>query len=238
MNNAEQLLLRLPPKPVRAMIEQFHAVRRRAAECEDQVIPVVTFHLRSGRNLCGSVLTISQDAAAHSDALLIEVTDETGRSTDKVAYLDPCEIEAITVHGAGLAMPALSFGAIESPLGAPAPTKLAIRRRSEELAKSLADAVGSPIPIEVDWEQIPAGGEPLRSLSFLIEDTAAAALDLVKEFGPQELAANVKCIQFAQADQASVTITDHHLAVVGDLSRGKPGRLSRVALAKAIAAAL
>lgn len=238
MGESDNILLRLPARGVRTMVEEFHRVRRRAAEGEDVRVPLATFHLRTGRDLAGWVVSLAEEGHGRGEALVLEVADVAGRPSGDLAYLDPNSIEALTVHNISAAIAVLSFGAIEAPPGTPAPSRIAVKRRLEELVKAFADSSGVALVFEVAWERIAPEGEPLRSLSFLIEDTVGALRDIVDDYGREELSRQVKRVRFEYADSATVQLLDAVLLVKAELEKGRQGRLDRHELKKAIAAVL
>jgi hypothetical protein len=175
MSDAVEALRRLTAQSIDAVVDELLALRRRAEAGESVPTPLVTMHLRSGRDVVGHLLARS-DAAMPGSAWLLHVPSsrEGAFSGDDVAYVPPDVVEAMTVHGAGQL--ALAVAAL-----APAPSRLELSRRAAELGRSLSERAHHGVAVEVDWEQLPTGDEALKALAHVLERTARALAQLAAE---------------------------------------------------------
>lgn len=94
MSSPQETVLALPAKTVPALLEQLQYLRQQAAGGKKVVMPLTTFHLRSGRDLTGWL--VQYDSRA--DALLIQLQDR--QPVFNLSYCSPREVEAITLMDA------------------------------------------------------------------------------------------------------------------------------------------
>jgi hypothetical protein len=236
VNEKQKALLKLPPKRVESILLELAAVRRRANEGEKIAVPLVTLHLSSGRDLAGWLIDVGDDR--HVPALVMQSPGSDSRSPRlDVTYLDRERVEAITVHDAADIAHVLSFGEIDGVPGAPAPTRLELARRVEELARSLAEAVGAPMTLEVAWEGISEQRDTMYSLNEVVEDTVGAIKKIAEDgFGRDELVKRVGRVRIENGDGPRVVREQDLLRIVAAFGTGRKGRLDRVSLIVAIGA--
>jgi hypothetical protein len=165
MRDAIEALGRLTAQSIDAVVDELLALRRRGNAGEGVPTPMVTLHLRSGRDVVGYLLARS-NAGAPGEAWLVHVPG-AGRGGDDVAYVPPSAVEALTVHGARQL--ALAVAAL-----APVPTRLELSRRAAELGRSLSERAHHGVAVEVDWERLPSGDASLKTLATALERTGRA----------------------------------------------------------------
>jgi hypothetical protein len=167
MRDAIEALGRLTAQSIDAVVDELLALRRRSESGEQVPTPLVTLHLRSGRDLVGYLMARS-NAGAPGEAWLVHVPGAARNAgDDDVAYVPPAAVEALTVHGAGRL--ALAVAAL-----APPPSRLELSRRAAELGRSLSERAHHGVAVEVDWERLPAGDEVLKALALALDRTGRA----------------------------------------------------------------
>ena len=219
----------LPAKTVRAMLAELVALRVRFKKGESVVVPLVTFHLRSGRDVTGYVL--DGDLESSQPSLLLQVPGDLRQPAMDVAYVDPSDVEAVTVLSADRAVKEISFGRVQVAPGEPTPGKLEINRRLPELSKEVSTAIGKPIALDVAWEGIPDLGTARKLLSDLIEDIGSVLKEIAAtEIGRDALGAKVKKVWIGDGPQPMVAQQSDTLVVTANFGRGLDGRLIRGAI--------
>ncbi len=130
-------LAKFPARSIETVLGQLMVLRRQANSGEQVQLPCTVFHLRSGRSMRGWLLDL--DTERNEQHMLIHTSDCTHPPKYDVSYVALRDVEAITIENAGVAAVALSFGAVPVAPGTPAPTRMALRRRAEEISASLTD---------------------------------------------------------------------------------------------------
>jgi hypothetical protein len=183
MSDAVEALRRVAAQSIEAVADELLALRRRADLGEGLPLPLVTLHLKSGRDLIGHLLARSVAGAGAGGTWLMHVPGANGASgrfaSDDAAYVPATAIEAVTVHGAGQL--ALAVAAL-----APVPSRLELSRRVAELGRSLSERAHHGVAVEVDWERLPAGDESMKVLAQTVERTSQALAAVVSEMAGRE----------------------------------------------------
>ena len=219
----------LPSKTVRALIGELISVRDRFKKGEPVTVPLVTFHLRSGRDVTGWILAGEMDGSQPS--LLVHVPGDLRSPGNDIAYLDPAGIEAVTVLDAERALQEISFGRVQVAPGSPTPGKLEIQRRLVALSGEVSQVAGTPIAMDVAWEGIPDTGTAKKMLLDLLEDIAAVLKEIsIGVDGRDALAKKVKKVWIGDGPTASVSHQSDTLVVTANFGLGLEGRLIRGAL--------
>lgn len=236
----QRLLDQLRARSVTTMLEELAATveRAKAGEGDTSRVPLTTFHLATGRDVRGWLLAL-EPASTKGRAVLVQIASSQGTRTHDVSYLDVSVLEALTVHNAADAIEVLSFGDVERPPSEPPPGKLALRRRTTELAHSLTTKAGRDIAFEVGWDTL-AGEDDIsmHSLQQLIEDTHHAVLDLIDEFGAADVFEKAAGVRIEEGQAAGVRLHDQRIVIGALLGKGRNGRLDREELVRQMQAVL
>lgn len=221
-------LLELEPRSVDRVLDDLVTLRRRAVEGQSVRVPLVTFHMKSGRDLSGWII---ERAPGSDGALLVHAAGPNPHHPhDDAIYLHPSSVEALTVHAAG----GLSM---EPPRTEPPPSRLALNRRSATVAEILSEKLGRPIAVAIKWEHVPEGGEPLWGISDMLEHAAAAISEIAADEMGRAALDEIATLELRAGDRPAVALTVGKLVVAGPLT-GPEHRLDRPALKQAIEAAL
>jgi hypothetical protein len=180
MSDAVEALRRLAAQSIEAAADELLALRRRADGGEEVPVPLVTLHLKSGRDLVGHLLARGGDGGG---SCLLHVPGANGASgrfaSDDAAYVPLAAIEALTVHSAGQL--ALAVAALT-----PVPSRVELSRRVAELGRSLSERAHHGVSVEVDWERLPAGEESMKALAQTVEAASRALAAVAAETAGRE----------------------------------------------------
>jgi hypothetical protein len=183
MSDAVEALRTLRPQSIEAAADELLALKRRADAGDEGPVPLVTLHLKSGRDLTGHLLARGATGSAAGGSWLLHVPGANGASgrfaSDDAAYVPAGAIEAMTVHGAGQL--ALVVAAL-----APVPSRLELSRRVAELGRALSERTHHGVAVEVDWERVPASEEMMKALAQTVELAARALAALAAEAAGRE----------------------------------------------------
>ncbi|MEW5850108.1 MAG: DUF4908 domain-containing protein [Myxococcota bacterium] len=228
MNERHEALLQLVAKSVDTVLQDLVDLRRRARKGEKVTVPLVTLHLRGGRDLTGWIVDAGEDPR-HGAALVFHIPGRDFRNPDDDAcYLPPAAVEAITVHGAG-------GHALALEQGRPAPSQLELDQRANELSRRVSRAAGRDVVFSVDWDATPDHGEPVKVMEDIMRMTAAVLEDLSAEpVGRQAVAAKVRAVRFGQGPNARVALDGETLMVIVPVNSTGEGRLSNLDLRRAV----
>jgi hypothetical protein len=195
-----KLIERLPAKPLDRLLFALQEVRRRRDSGEDVALPLLTFQMRSGRDVKGWLINVGRDE--DQGALLVQLEDADKRPSDDVAYLDLSSVSAIVVHQAERSADLISFGQIEGPVG-PAPSKLDLKRKLTAAGQPLSDRIKHPIVFDADWNTVPDSETALRRIAAAITDLSVVATGIAESSVGAEALQSVQKIVLAMGDQPS-----------------------------------
>jgi hypothetical protein len=158
--------LRLPVKPVNALITEIAELQDRVRSGESIVVPDVTLLLDSGHCIAGSILRVLPASEAAGEPLVLI------RSKMDATYLPIAAVRAVTVHYSAENLHLLSGGKIKVASGA-VPSRLDLERQVRSLCAQL-----NPITVTVAWDEMVATDEAFQSLEPLIQDLAEILLEI------------------------------------------------------------
>jgi hypothetical protein len=156
--------LRLPAKPVNALITEIAELQDRVRSGESIAPPDVTLLLDSGHRITGSILRVLPASEAAGEPLVLM------RCAMDATYLPIAAIRAVTVHYSAANLHLLSGGKIKVASGA-VPSRLDLERQVRSLSAQL-----NPVTVTVAWDEMVATDEAFQSLEPLIQDLAAILL--------------------------------------------------------------
>ena len=232
-----ELLGKLRARALRPLLEAL--CQAGGADPEGSGAPVLTLHLRSGRDLTGRPIHVAEERGSPGAVVLLRpVGGARGAPTGEVTYVELGAVEGVTVHDAAAAIGPLSGGELEPPPEGPVPTRLGLGRRCVAMSETLSRALSQPLVVEIDWTGISATPEALYSLGQLIGDAEAALSALIATYGASEIAPKLASLRFHQAMSAQVQRRGDALSVGADLDRGRGGRMDKDGLKGAMEGAL
>lgn len=211
------------------MIDQLKArepreIVNQLALLETDKRPVVTLHMRTGKAFQGVILDSGINKT--SRLLLIQLTDGF-KKTDNVTYLSVDQIDCVTVHNAKSALDVLSQGELQSAPSGPAPTKLGLSRRVNELSSGLSNELGSEISIEINWNTIPGSEQAMINLSSMVEDTCSTLKKLIMDYGASEIQkSGISRFRLSQSELPDAVKQDQVISITGRFDKGPAGRLT------------
>lgn len=213
------------PRALEALLRELAALEERREAGEPLIVPLVTLHLASGRELDGFVLALGDE---RQDRTVVLRRAPQGRSPPRdLAFVPRAAIEAVTVHDAEDA----GAASADAP---PAPTRLAVRRGAAALSSRLEPLLGRAVEVEA---QVPEEPEPLRLfdelLGWLPELIEALAKD---ELGRAALRAKVGRLTLSSGSEPGCRLSDGALELTAPLSQR--ARLSKPELKKRLEALL
>lgn len=232
MKERHEALLQLSAKSVASVLQDLVDLRRRARKGEKVTVPLVTLHLKSGRDLTGWIVDAGEDSR-HGENLVFHIPGRDFRNPDDDAcYLPPATIEAITVHGAG-------GHALALEQGRPAPSQIELNRRAEEMGRLVSTACGTDVHFAVDWDATPDHGEPLKAMEDIMRMVAGVLTDICAEpLGRQAVLSKVRAVRLGQGPTARVALDGETLAIVVPVGTTGEGRLSALDLRRAVESVL
>ena len=230
MNEREKALLELPVKAADELLSEMAVLRSRQKEGVAARIPLITLHLRNGRDMQGWVLKVGDAARGAGRQVLLQPQGEGRSSAWDATYIPLSSVDAVTVHD----IPGLD----EAPPGLPPPPgRLQLKRALAELAERLLKDLGKPVVCDIAWDAVPESGEPLRGIGEVIEHVRVITDDLLRdEMGKQSLKAKLGKIWFGIGSQPTVAIQGETLIVT--TTAVPAGRMTRTEIRAAIEKAL
>jgi len=228
-----KILSKLPVKRIQTILEVLMDLRRRFNNGEDVPTPLTTIYLKSGRSFSGWLLDMAKDRK--EQCLLFQIYYENRMAIDyDVVYFHPHSIDTIVIHNIPKMAHLFSFGKIAAPQK-PAPSKLELRRKSKEYARTVSGAIGVKIGYDADWKAMPRGEEVMRSLADLLSDVTGALVEIAKDkFSKEEIAKVLKKVFFGAAEEAEVSLEGDTLKIASILPSPPDKKLSRKDLREAI----
>jgi hypothetical protein len=158
--------LRLPAKPVNALITEIGELQDRVRAGESIVVPDVTLLLDSSHRITGSILRVLPASEAAGEPLVLI------RCEMDATYLPIAAIRAVTVHYSAENLHLLSDGKIKVASGA-VPSRLDLERQVRSLSAQL-----NPITVTVAWDEMVSTDEAFQSLEPLIKSLAEILLGI------------------------------------------------------------
>jgi hypothetical protein len=227
MDAIDRTLATLKSRAPLELLEELAYLRRRVADGERLVLPLVTLHLRAGRDATGVVREIVRDN--RGNWLVLHLASFDRAACEDVGFFNLDSVEALTVHD----LPALD----RVPAGLPdPPARLEVRRRLAELKSKASALAKTEVACDAAWEHF-EDGEPMRSLDEVIRQLAQALEALGKEaMGLEAIESSVKAISFDVGDHTGVELEGQTLKVA--VGKSPRARATEGDLKKAIEAAL
>ncbi len=206
MKPLDEALKELEARTVEELLARLAELPALRSQGEPVRLPRVTLHLRSGRDVHGSLLELRADSRGGAKTVVLHVPGP-GRPEPDVLFVRPESIEALTVHE----LPSLHL----PPPGPPPPTKLELRRKLAERQTALASALGTPLELRVDWEQLPPEPEALGALEVLSSRALGVLEELARELmGLEALRASVREVRLSVGSAAQVLREQQSLLLV------------------------
>jgi hypothetical protein len=191
------------------VLERLAQLRQRAFQAEPVPVPVITLHLRSGRDLTGRVLMLMPLKGGERTLLCEVLEGERPATAAAVVYVPVSAIEAIRVHEVGRVAQAAGLARPAPPL-----TRIEVDRSASELARAVTRAVGKPVAFEVDWKSLPDTSEARRTVLQAMQSTALALQTLAQEeVGKTALSARLRKVSFREARRAEAQLSGGSLTV-------------------------
>jgi hypothetical protein len=202
----------LEARSIEELLARLAELQPLMAKGEPVRLPRVTLHLRNGRELQGFILEQREEPRSGKLVVLHALSADARRSEPDAIFVRPESIEAITVHD----LPSLA----QPPRGGPPPpTKLELRRKLAENKAALAATLGTPLELEVDWEQLPAEPEALAALDALGARAFGVLEELTRELmGLEALRTHVRKVKLAVGSSAQVRREEQTLLLVTTMS--------------------
>ncbi len=191
------------------VLERLAQLRQRAFQAEPVPVPVITLHLRSGRDVTGRVLALTALKTGER-ALLCEVLEgERPATTIAAVYVPLSAIEAVRVHEVTRVAQAAGLARPMAPV-----TRLEVERSAIELSRGVSSAVGKPVAFEVDWKSLPDTPEARRTVLQAMQSAALALRTLAQEeVGKTALAGKLRKVSFTEARRAEAQLSGSTLTV-------------------------
>lgn len=216
-------LYRLPAKRLHSVLEELKSLRCRQDKGEEVVVPVITLHLKSGRDMTGVLIGMEEDR--HEQCILFHLYDSMRMSpTYSVVYLSPGSIEALTLNNIADIAHQFSFGKISRP----APTKLEMKRKLKGISDKFSEKCGKHIDFVIDWMTIPKSEESMSELDELVNDFFCVISDISDEAMAMEIITkSVQQIIFQNSKNDFVSLINDSLTVSTNMEAEPSGRLTR-----------
>lgn len=156
MISPENALRQIPARSVDTILGVLKTLRKRANAGEAIAIPCLHLRLRSGHQITGRLLDVTENKGEM--VVLLHESDCNDRSpATHAAYFSAHDIEVLTILDAGSLAHLISFGAVVFPPGTQAPTMLALRRRAEEIATEIGTSITLTLTPEEDSQRFRLG---------------------------------------------------------------------------------
>ena len=210
------------------LLQELAWLRQRVADGEQLLLPLVTLHLRSGRDAAGVVREIRRESRGSWIVLHQPGFDRPAR--DDVGFYSLDSVEAVTVHD----LPALDRPPPDLP---EPPGRLEVKRHMADLKGAVSGALGAPIACDAAWDTFP-DGEPMRALAEAIAQLRRILEELAGEaLGLEAIKQKVKAISFAPAAERTGAQMEAQTLKV-EVALTPRLRISQAELKKSVEAAL
>lgn len=211
MEPLEKALEELKARTIEELLSRLAELQPMRAKGEPVRLPKVTLHLRSGRELQGFLLEERSDHRGGKTVVLHAFSSDGRRTEPDAIFVRPEVIEAVTVHD----LPSLAQPPKNLP---PPPTRLELKRKLAERQAAVAAALGTPLELEVDWEQVQTP-EALSAIDALGTRAFAVLEELTRELlGLEALRTKVRKLRLATGTTAQVRLEQQTLQLTTTLS--------------------
>jgi len=236
--NPLELLGKLPAKSVPDLLALLARCYEQSDDPASPRLPLVTLHLRNGRDLSGRIVKLGTDSD-RGRTLLLQSATLDGRAPEAAAMYVPLDsVEAVSVRDPEQVADLLSDGALSTPASSvPAPSRLDIVRAADELSKTLAKDHGVTLKVELDATP-GMSGEALRSLSVLVRWAFTILTEIAGDALGKESLSAVANLRISNGETPSVQLKDRELKILAALAKGHKGRLSQTELKSRIQSVL
>lgn len=228
MSSRDEALLELNPRSVEAVLDDLVARRQRSRDHAGVRQPLVTLHLRNGRDMQGYVLGLKEERGQWN-LLLHAPGADLRQPEDDALYLNRASVEAVTVHN-------VSWLSSEPARSEPAPGRVQLQRLARDLGDAVGKLVDSSLATEIDFEGVP-DGEALWGLADVIKMTETSLLALAADDTGRAAVRAVKRLRFGAGSSPSVDKAAG-VIVVRTTLRGPESRMTESDLKAALAKAL
>ena len=208
-------LFKLPPKKIITILGELRDLRKRFDNGEDVVIPIISLHLKSGREYIGMLIDMEEEN--REQCIIFHLYDPGRKSpTYDVMYLNPRSIATLTLHNVAEIAHQFAFGSI--PL--PAPTKMEITRKAKDFGNRISEKTGVNIKFDFDWDTIKINDQSMSTLFRILRDCNSIILQLLDDETAREIiSGSVETILLVISDKTSASLEEGVLK----LSAGLPG---------------
>jgi hypothetical protein len=195
MDERQRAIYALEPKTIDRLLGELADLASRAKRGEELRLPVVTMHLRSGRDLFGHVLAVGRDSS-----VLFHSIGRDHRSLDYDAvHLASSSIEAVTRHDVQ------NVGRAPD-LSKDAPTKLELKRKGASLESTFGE-LGAKLSINFGDSELDE--DQRRSLADLIEELSRIFGELLgDELGKEAIAQKIERLELRLGSSAEVSLSE------------------------------
>lgn len=192
MDERKRALYALEPKTIDRLLGELADLATREKRGEELRLPVVTMHLRSGRDLFGHVLCVGRDGS-----VIFHSIGRDNRSLDYDAvHLASASIEAITRHDVQ------NIGRAPN-LSEDAPTKLELKRKGAALENNLAERGAK---LSINFGDADPDEDQRRSLADLIEELSRIFVELMSdELGKEAIGAQLDRLELRIGSASEVS---------------------------------
>jgi hypothetical protein len=190
----------LAPASVASVLESLSALSARVRAGLPIERPLVTLHLRSGRDLTGAVLAVA-DERLRGAQVLLHVAG-TSRAAEEVVFVAVAEVEALRLHDARALDAAPKAGDVPTPLEA--------KRRAAALGKSIGEIVGAAIEVELQGTA-DALLEPLGALLAQVDEVMRAVAK--DDMGREAVRTKIARVRLTVREATGVELRDKVLTI-------------------------
>jgi hypothetical protein len=191
----------LKAKSVERVLEELVELRRRQQAGVPLLLPLVTLHLRSGRDIQGHVLDVVEERQGVRSLLLHVPGPDVRSPREDALYLSTHVVEALTLHGAPRA------GTVSEAALPPPPSALQLRRRLEEVRRALALALGVELEAAFGHGTDDDTPDTLRALGELLGRAQGVLQRLAADpLGHEALREKVRRLVLAVGNTPTVTL--------------------------------
>lgn len=227
MSDIQKALRQLPAHNLHDVIMEIWKVSMSAQEDEEQAVPHLQIHLTSGHCISGILIDYYREKKEDRTLLLQTAGHD-------ISYIPFKHVTAVSIAGASAHIHHLSFGKFWYPPGAPAPTRLEVKRKMKEYQEKFQKCVSEEIIWKVMGKNIPDSGEALRVLLKGIHEAFTGLKRIVSDdAGKKIFTSKVKQVLFRHGELKGIEYKENDLTVTFNLDEEMEGiftpyRLSEV----------